>query len=163
MSRAIRGSLLLLVTSALGACTGLPPLWGDDTPRAIDVEQIAGASDCGMAVDRPTLLVFSGPDGLLRWAEGNDYADLASDRVPGKRHAVIAMDAEAGGLAVAREAIQRGDQLTLRVSRFSGAPEARSASACAVVVLPDGLSRRARIEARAPGGALLAAWPPPSE
>ena len=37
------------------------------------------------------------------------------------------------------------------------------ASACAVVVLPETLSRRARIELRGPGGRLLAFWPPPAE
>lgn len=163
MPSAIRGPMLLvLLAGALSACSSLPPLWGDDTPRTITVRQIAGTSDCGMSADRPSLLVFADPEALQRWAESNDRPELAADRVAGKRHAVIAMDAEAGGLAVAREAVKRGDHLTLRVSRLSGGPEAGGASACAVVVLPEALSRRARIEVRSPEDALLTFWPPPA-
>lgn len=164
MPSAIRGPMLLvLLAGALSACAGVPPLWGDDSPQTITVRQIAGTSDCGMAADNPSLLVFVDPEALQRWAEGNGRSELAADRVAGRRHAVIAMDAEAGGLAVAREAVKRGDHLTLQVSRLSGGPEAGSASACAVVVLPEELSRRARIEVRSPGGALLSFWPPPAE
>ena len=164
MSSAIRGPMLpVLLAGVLSACSGLPPLWGDDTPRAITVQQIAGTSDCGMAADKASLLVFAEAEGLLRWAESNGRPHLAKNRVAGKRHAVVAMDAEAGGLAVAREAVKRGDYLMLRVSRLSGDPEARGASACAVVVLPEELSGRARIDARDPEGALLTSWPPAAE
>jgi hypothetical protein len=164
MPSAIRGTMLpVLLTGALSACSGLPPMWGDDTPRTVTVRQIAGTSDCGMAADEPSLLVFADPGSLLRWAENNGRPELAADRVAGKRHAVVAMDAAAGGLAVAREAVKRGDHLTLRVSRLSAGPDAGGASACAVVVLPETLSRRARIELRGPGGRMLAFWPPPAE
>lgn len=161
MPRAIRGPILLLLLSGgLSACSGLPTPWGDDTPQTVAARQLAGTADCGMAADAASLLVFADAAGLRGWAQTVQRPALAAGAVEGRRHAVIAMDAAAGGLAVARDAVKRGNRLTLRVSRLSGGPDTSGASPCVVVLLPEGLSRRAHVELRDSDDTLLVAWPP---
>lgn len=161
MSRLAHCLSLIVPVLLLGGCSGMPALWGDSTPRDVELAQMAGTSDCGIASDGPSLLVFSDEKALREWARRVDLPQLGDDLIPERAYAVVAADADAGGIAVSRHAVVVRDTLEIRASRLSGTEQTRGASPCAVVMLPEGLTGRSRVEMRDPRGMLLAVWPPP--
>ncbi|WP_420428273.1 hypothetical protein [Algiphilus sp.] len=144
----------------LSACSGVPVLWSDPEPQAMQVRQVGALRDCASPQEGARVQLFESGEAARAWAASRQRDRLVRDVRPGRPYVVIELGTASSlgsGIAVRSQAERIGKRVRLEASLFQG--DAATAP-CVVVALPPGIDASHTVAVYDAGGQRIAASQP---